>query len=388
MFCITQYTKSIKNINMSLGYFLRYRFNSLTNPGEDDTKISDLNAESGNLLTESDNTYGTVLRLDGSTSLVSENNVSLISGNRDRSLSFWAKTDNSVGDYAPVFSYGDNSASFIFYARNTGMLSEFYDSVNRIPGNSVISGSWHFFAITYSSVDGSLKIYVDGLLDTISSLSLDTSDSQLRIGTDGLGEYFEGNILDLRLFNSFLRSDAIGFMLDSGPNFEQSLETNYAESGSSRGNLMAKSVVCRSTYGVSTHGVSQNPSQKMSFFGTNQDSEIIESARVEHSQDSDGIGTVTTRIRHTNSSNLVNMMKTMEFSPGASTFTSTDASSNSNSVIFSSKGVSVMTGSGTEGGLYFGAGKDFRIAIVDGIFAVQAYSSQTGDFVTKMEIGS
>lgn len=164
---------------MSLGYFSRYRFNSLTNPGEDDTKMSDLNAESGNLLTETDDTHGPVSRLDGSTSLVSVNKVSLISGNGHRSLTFWAKTDNNAGDYAPVVSYGN---SFVFYTRKTGMHPEFCDLVSRIPGNSVISGSWYFFAATSSP--GSLEIYIDGQLDTSHSVSLHTSDGVLRIGTE------------------------------------------------------------------------------------------------------------------------------------------------------------------------------------------------------------
>lgn len=132
--------------------------------------------------------------------------------------------------------------------------------------------------------------------------------------------------------------------------------------------------------------VHPEPSHKLSFFGNNQNDELLESARVEHSQDSRGIGTVTTRVRCTNSNLDINMVKTMEFSPESSTFTSTDSSSQSNSVIFSSKGVSVMTEDSE--GLYFGAGKDFRIAILDGILVVQAYSEQTADFVTKMEIGS
>ena len=68
--------------------------------------------------------------------------------------------------------------------------------------------NWHFSVITYSGSE--IRIYIDGLLDTVQVKSLQTNGTTLRIGERVLGlggEYYYGFIDDIRIYNRVL-SDA------------------------------------------------------------------------------------------------------------------------------------------------------------------------------------
>ena len=359
---------------MSLNYLARYRFNT-DDPAGEEAGLRDLAVETGTLETTEDSTHGTALYLDGQTSLLSAGNLDEISGDQERSFSFWVRVDD-VSDYRPVFCYGELQSpnAFVWYASNQDSKSpEFYDYVDRSTDTTTISqGSWVFFTITYASEI--LSVHIDGNLSStfdVGTLMTGTTDP-LRIGTDGIGEFFKGAILDLRVFEGVLDDEAIQYLFTSGPNFEPPLGTSYAQEYDTRGLTISGGLVCRSVTGIQQRGRVQNDH----FFAYTEQSGIIEAARIEHTLVTD-TGNVKYKVRDSTES----LKTVLESTPEQTIFTNSGKA-----ILFSADGVSILND--TVGGMYFGAGRDFRITVNNDKFVVQAFSSVTEDYVTKLEISS
>lgn len=365
---------------MSLKYFARYRFNG-SDVAEEDYGLRDLAVESGALNTIDDSTYGSCLALDGATSLLSTGSFTNIADDADRSFSFWAHMTST--NASPVLCYGELSSpnAFVLYARNVGGYPEFYDyssreapTVAEVP-TGVSINAWTFF--TFSCNAEVMKIFVDGVLWYTKTLTLTTGTTDpLRVGTDGEGEYFEGYLLDVRMWETSIEDSVVEYMFDVGPNFEEELATNYAQN-LSRSAIIAGNILCRTMYGVQEAGSDIT----QSFFCVDENSEIKEAARMEHSQDSSGVASETLRVRHEDG-----MEKTVEISPETTTFSS-KVDAVTSSVVFSTEGVHLLAGE-EKGSIFFGAGRDFRIRVGDGSFLVEAYSSSKESYETKMEITS
>lgn len=363
---------------MSLKYFARYRFNG-SDVAEEDFGLRDLAVESGVLATIDDSLYGSCLTLDGATSLLSTGSFTNVADDVDRCFSFWAKvTSTSTSIPSPVLCYGELSSpnAFVLYARNANGFPEFYDYSTRATAETgVPTNTWTFF--TFSCSSQIISIFVDGILLYTKSLTMTTGTTDpLRIGTDGQGEYLEGYLLDLRMWETSLEDSVVEYMFSVGPNFEEDLATSYAEN-SSRSAIITGNLLCRTTYGVQETGSDIT----QSFFCVDEDQEIQEAARMEHTQDSSGVASETIRVRHNTT-----LEKTVEISPETTTFSSIleDVTS---SVVFSTEGVQLLAGE-EKGSIFFGAGRDFRIRVGDGSFLVEAYSSACDSYKTKMEISS
>lgn len=369
---------------MSLKYFARYRFDG-NDAGEEDYGLRDLAVESGFLTTFDDPEHGSCLSLDGATSLMSTGNFINISENSDRCFTFWAKFDQSTfSTSSPVLCYGDLSSpnAFVMYAKNEMGYPEFYDYQSRVAASSpsIPVDTWSFVAFACRA--GVLSIFVDGIRRYSSSVVLSTGTSDpLRIGTDGKGEYYEGLLLDLRIWETSVDDKVIEYMYSVGPNYEENLSSMYVEDSSNRSSITVGNLLCRSSYGIQDED-GDGGILSESFFCVDESGEAREAARVEHVKDSTtGFGSNTIRIRDESS----RLQKTIEMSPEITTFTSTDDTSSSSSIIFSSSGVHLSAGS-TKGCFYFGAEKDFRIRVGNGSFLVEALSSDSNTYVTKMQV--
>lgn len=368
---------------MSLKYFARYRFNGI-DPAAEDYKLRHLAVESGSLRATNDSLYGSCLFLDGTTSLLSSGDFSHISDDTDRSISWWSKSDSS--NPSPILCYGElrSPNAFVVYSRNISGFPEFYNYSSRVGPTLLKSFSgipvstWTFYAFAYNS--GVLYVYVNGVLWYSSSFPLTTgSTDPLRIGTDGEGEYFEGSVLDIRVWDTFIDANTVSYMFSVGPNFEEELGSKYIEE-MSRTRTITGNLLCRSTYGVTSEMLTQ------SFYALDDSREPCEAARIEHSQDGSRLSSIDVRVRHTSSTTETTLENTISISPEITSFHCNDDDVTS-SVIFSSEGVSFVSGDG-KGCIFFGAGRDFRIRVSGGKFVVQALSSITSDYVTKMEVGS
>lgn len=358
---------------MSLGYFARYRFNG-SDVAEEDFGKRDLAVEAGTLSTHDDGVYGSCLYLDGTTSLLSTGNFTKISDDAERCFSWWSRSDSPDN---PVLCYGELSSpnAFVLYSKNASNSPEFYDyDTRRTLTTPVTDSVWNFFMMSYEN--GSLNAFVNGTSVFSEAIALTTGTSDpLRIGTDGRGEYFEGFILDLRIWDTHVDEATATYMYSTGPNFEEELSTNYAQDFA-RSQTVAGHLLCRSMYGVKDTGGQLT----QSFFALDEDSEPTEAARVEHSQEVSGMASETVRVRQGES-----LQKTIEISPEATTFISND--DETKSVVFSSEGVHIVAG-GESGCMFFGAGRDFRMRATAGTFLVEAFSSVSNSYKTKMEVGS
>ena len=367
---------------MSLKYFARYRFNA-SDVAEEDYGLRDLAVESGSLDTFDDSVLGSCLTLNGATSLLSTGSFTNIADDTDRSFSFWAKISTRQTSVSPVLCYGELSSpnAFVLYARNSNGYPEFFDYAQReapTTDETVANNTWTFF--TFSCKDGEIKIFVDGVVRFTKSVTLTTGTTDpLRIGTDGQGEYLEGYLLDLRMWETHLEESVVEYMFTVGPNFEEELSTNYAED-TSRAAIITGNLLCRTTYGLQHAGADTPLTQ--SYFCLDENSELQEAARIEHTQDESGVASEILRVRH----NDATLEKTIEITPETTTFSS-KSDSETSSVVFSSQGVHLVAGE-EKGCIFFGAGRDFRIRVGDGSFLVEAYSSVTDEYHKKMEISS
>ena len=134
---------------MSQKYISRFQFND--DLAEDDIDGGDLAVEVGTLQSQNDPTYGTVLFLDGTTSLMSAGDFTVISGDLDRSFSFWAKNDVSNIEN-PILSYGDlSNVGFVIYTTNPTNNPEINDlTTSYISSSSSIISTWNYYTITYT----------------------------------------------------------------------------------------------------------------------------------------------------------------------------------------------------------------------------------------------
>ncbi|MBY0424878.1 MAG: LamG domain-containing protein, partial [Cytophagales bacterium] len=148
---------------------------------------------------------------------------------------------NIISDHAPgeavdgsgkVLRFAGNEIQFIvygvyafgnaIYARYTFPTSE---------GNK-----WHHIVGTY---DGSLvKLYIDGVLvDQISNnLPIAVNNNPLLIGKSGYGEYFNGEMDDLRIYNRGLTSDEVSalYNISGEVNLNEGLIAYYPFDGNLR----------------------------------------------------------------------------------------------------------------------------------------------------------
>lgn len=374
-----------RQIDMSLEYFVRYRFNNDADPGEEDFGERDLAVETGAALTFDDPSYGQSLALDD-TSLLATGDLETLSDDGNRAVTFWARTSTFS---SPVFSYGSLAGpdGFTFYTLNVSGIPEFYDHTTKYPATTpLVRDTWYFYAVVYDSATRVLSMFVDGTLFHAVPVGVLTTGSSeaLRIGTDGEGEFFTGRLLDFRMWDTLLGADVVQYMYGRGPNFEEPLDTNYFSS-TLRTETIAGNLLCKSNLGVKPSGEVLYDS----FYGHDSSSGLHEAARVEYSQNSSGQGVATLKVRHDGGVG-VELAQTMEVTLETTTFSAKDTADDStSSVVFSSEGVKLLPSSESseKGCLIFGKGADFRIRVKEGLFTIESYNSASDSYVTKMEIG-
>ena len=136
-------------------------------------------------------------------------------GNSARTLEFWAfiRTSSWAGDANTMFEYGVVASNQGFgldfggqKVGNNGTLDPYtngtFDNDNQNSGLSASMDQWAHLAMTY---DGSaVKLFVNGVekaSKTSSGNMLSTMSSQLTIGGNPRGSYFNGMIDEFRVWN-------------------------------------------------------------------------------------------------------------------------------------------------------------------------------------------
>lgn len=345
---------------------------------------TDLVQETGTLLYAQDALYGTASYFDGSTSL-SLGVIDDISGDLSRTISFWANVESFQ---APIISYGNlvSPEAFVLYAGDSSGSVTFSDFSNdQVSGIYTPVDVWRFYVFAYET--NSLKIYIDGVLqETIFTGTLTTGESSsFRIGTDGAGSYLSGFLLDTRIYNTFVDEDLVQYMFSKGPNYEEPVGFDFAETMTTLGTGVHGTVMCRDMYSIKNAGTDA----VSSLFARDGTNNIIESARFTHSDES-----IKASVKTTNDNGVSYMTSVIESNPEKTSFFVTDSDDSRKSVVFSSEGVKIISDSPY--GLYFGESKDFRMVFEEGTssdntvdsWKIQALDETTGEYVTKLEIGS
>jgi len=124
-------------------------------------------------------------------------------GNAPRTMEAWIKT-TSTAAFINILSWGRTAtkmrSSMGLRTNHLAFVSAFYD----LDGSIIINdGSWHHVAVSFDGT--TMSLYVDGVLDVSSNMSLlNTTDQNLLIGTIALpytGEYWDGDIDEVRIWS-------------------------------------------------------------------------------------------------------------------------------------------------------------------------------------------
>ncbi|MFC1482078.1 LamG-like jellyroll fold domain-containing protein, partial [Candidatus Neomarinimicrobiota bacterium] len=132
-------------------------------------------------------------------------------GNGNGGQHFYQRLSNTLGS---VIWNGGTGQNRFWIGADDGGSDRWWGSVS-----GITTGFWHMTATSYSSASRDVKIYIDGVLDRIISLSADLAlTDEVYIGCDGYTDnYFVGMIDDIRIYNRALAIAEIQALYIGGP---------------------------------------------------------------------------------------------------------------------------------------------------------------------------
>jgi len=160
-----------------------------------------------------------------------------IDGNEPRTIEAWAYTEsfNNGGIFqaGTTGSAGKDFSLRTMSSDNNWRVQQWgsgYDFDVTLPNSK---NSWHHFCLTYDGTKS--KLYYDGELVAENTATLNTGDFSLRIGRWNNGNYFDGKIDDVRVWDVALEEENIDAWkekqdLAGHPNFDN-LKAHYSFNG-------------------------------------------------------------------------------------------------------------------------------------------------------------
>ena len=138
-----------------------------------------------------------------------------ITGSTNRSVSFWVQSSNTpAGTTRAPFAWGNdsgNGTSFGFIENGLGNVWSVWLGTTNAPTSAVVTSSWEHWVII--STGGTVSAYKNGSAVTVTmgAAAVNTATpSFLYVGCGvvgaGLGNLYQGNIDDVRIFNQSLTS--------------------------------------------------------------------------------------------------------------------------------------------------------------------------------------
>ncbi|QQR78757.1 MAG: LamG domain-containing protein [Candidatus Moraniibacteriota bacterium] len=161
---------------------------------------------------------GQALSFDGTNDTVSISPTGLPTGSR--TISVWAKAPLLDGSYRGVIGYGNqnNGEAFAIQINSSNeWVITGWGAPNAVSGGAVVLNQWTHIVGTYSG--GNASIYVNGVL--VGGPAAITSAPNLNysaIGSrlDGGGDYFPGQIDEVRIYNRVLSDTEVKALYNSG----------------------------------------------------------------------------------------------------------------------------------------------------------------------------
>jgi len=159
---------------------------------------------------------GYALQFDGAANYVTIDSFNGFTGTDARSITAWVRTTATGTATAgfPIVAWGPNSSGnkWTFLMNGTGQIRLEVTGGWVVGAHAVNDGQWHHVACVFPN-DGTpnvtdVKLYVDGLLETISSSSAlainTTSSTAVKIGSDIQSRFWKGTMQDVRIFHRAL----------------------------------------------------------------------------------------------------------------------------------------------------------------------------------------
>lgn len=145
---------------------------------------------------------------NGSNGSIDVNNWNILTGNSPRTMMVWFKTTlpNTVSQFFLAWGALANSATSVMGAYSSGLYYFGFWGYNNdlwvTNQFQFYDNQWHLMAVTF---DGSnLSLYLDGALATSKTTTLATGTSRLTIGNRIGGDFFNGSLDDIRVYNRAL----------------------------------------------------------------------------------------------------------------------------------------------------------------------------------------
>ncbi len=124
------------------------------------------------------------------------------------SASWWAYANEDSSGYRRFFTLDDNELSALLWT-GTDEFQAYYPVAGSLCGSdySPSLGVWHHYVISYNGTD--LLMYVDADFKKNCVIGADTKSGTLLIGRHGVGQYWNGLIDEVRIYNRSLSASEI-----------------------------------------------------------------------------------------------------------------------------------------------------------------------------------
>jgi len=241
---------------------LSYKFN--TDSLITDSSVTSLDLTNSGVTSIVDETYGKVANFDGSSylSLPSGSTPTSMSGSNSRSISLWLKLDSSsLGTLRFLYSFGDGTSNNIgsrwrLQHRTSGVAVQALagqDSEDAI--TPFTADTWFHMVNVFDSSDNSVKIYINGSLESNVIKSVNTVENGLVIGGDvesPPGVSIIGRMTDFRVYDDVLSDSEVSTVFTIGPEVGSITPTMYSHAA----NLVWDPVSGASNYTLLTSNTS------------------------------------------------------------------------------------------------------------------------------------
>lgn len=217
---ICESSQGDQTIDLTNGLVAHYEFEDNAN----DSSGNEINGNAYGTISYVDGKIGRSVYFDGNgSSYISGDASEFPSGNSDRTVCLWAKSEDKLETTTPNFafiwameagvpnSYGiqEDNAPWItsngeWYTFLQGGTTEIPEDINT---NVVVSGEWQHICSVYDA--GTVKSYVDNNLTNSVNVELNTGTGTFNIGGIGGSYSFKGYIDDIRVYNRVLNEAEI-----------------------------------------------------------------------------------------------------------------------------------------------------------------------------------